>query len=167
MCYAYDGFELCTTRVSPHRTHWLQVSSAAHVAQYMGLDALVVYVPFPFPQIWGLRVWTLQWSYAYHFSKFEGSDRSLCNYQACVLYVLRVGVADQMTEPTQREVLVFLGRKVGILLVINCKKYLSLRLYMMQFWYSWSLQTTQLQWEWQHYEFCRTCWEAWVRYLQL
>ncbi|BAS97950.1 Os06g0505302 [Oryza sativa Japonica Group] len=31
---------------------------------------------------------------------------------ACVLYVLRVGVADQMTEPTQREFLVFLGRKL-------------------------------------------------------
>uniref|UniRef100_A0A0E0LC01 HEAT repeat-containing protein 5B n=1 Tax=Oryza punctata TaxID=4537 RepID=A0A0E0LC01_ORYPU len=31
---------------------------------------------------------------------------------ACILYVLRVGVADQMTEPTQREFLVFLGRKL-------------------------------------------------------
>ncbi|TKV98793.1 hypothetical protein SEVIR_9G583700v4 [Setaria viridis] len=31
---------------------------------------------------------------------------------ACVLYVLRVGVADQMTEPAQREFLVFLGRKL-------------------------------------------------------
>ncbi|KQK18234.1 hypothetical protein BRADI_1g39436v3 [Brachypodium distachyon] len=31
---------------------------------------------------------------------------------ACVLYVLRVGFADQMTEPTQREFLVFLGRKL-------------------------------------------------------
>ncbi|XP_044958991.1 protein SWEETIE isoform X1 [Hordeum vulgare subsp. vulgare] len=31
---------------------------------------------------------------------------------ACVLYVLRVGFADQMTEPTQGEFLVFLGRKL-------------------------------------------------------
>ncbi|XP_072983205.1 protein SWEETIE isoform X2 [Typha latifolia] len=31
---------------------------------------------------------------------------------ACVLYVLRVGVADQMTEPTQRSFLVLLGRKL-------------------------------------------------------
>ncbi|CAM0910461.1 unnamed protein product [Alopecurus aequalis] len=31
---------------------------------------------------------------------------------ACVLYILRVGFADQMTEPTQREFLVFLGRKL-------------------------------------------------------
>ncbi|XP_038985409.1 protein SWEETIE isoform X2 [Phoenix dactylifera] len=31
---------------------------------------------------------------------------------ACVLYVLRVGVTDQMTEPTQRSFLVFLGRKL-------------------------------------------------------
>jgi hypothetical protein len=53
-----------------------------------------------------------QCSYAYHLPKFVGSDRSLCNYQTCVLYVLRVGVADQMTEPAQREFLVFLGRKV-------------------------------------------------------
>lgn len=32
--------------------------------------------------------------------------------KACVLYILRVGVTDQMTEPTQRSFLVFLGRKV-------------------------------------------------------
>uniref|UniRef100_A0A453S7T8 Clathrin/coatomer adaptor adaptin-like N-terminal domain-containing protein n=1 Tax=Aegilops tauschii subsp. strangulata TaxID=200361 RepID=A0A453S7T8_AEGTS len=31
---------------------------------------------------------------------------------ACVLYVLRVGFADQMTEPTQGEFLVFLGKKL-------------------------------------------------------
>ncbi|KAM0896259.1 hypothetical protein ACQ4PT_023313 [Festuca glaucescens] len=31
---------------------------------------------------------------------------------ACVLYILRVGFADQMTELTQREFLVFLGRKL-------------------------------------------------------
>ncbi|KAJ1443259.1 Armadillo-type fold [Sesbania bispinosa] len=31
---------------------------------------------------------------------------------ACVLYVLRVGVTDQMTEPTQRNFLVFLGKQV-------------------------------------------------------
>nr|XP_029117887.1 LOW QUALITY PROTEIN: protein SWEETIE [Elaeis guineensis] len=31
---------------------------------------------------------------------------------ACVLYILRVGVTDQMTEPTQRSFLVFLGRKL-------------------------------------------------------
>lgn len=33
-------------------------------------------------------------------------------FQACVLYILRVGVADQMTEPTQRIFLVLLGKKV-------------------------------------------------------
>lgn len=32
--------------------------------------------------------------------------------QACVLYVLRVAVTDQMTEPTQRSFLVFLGNQV-------------------------------------------------------
>ncbi|KAK4279829.1 hypothetical protein QN277_011541 [Acacia crassicarpa] len=31
---------------------------------------------------------------------------------ACVLYILRVGVTDQMTEPTQRNFLVFLGMKL-------------------------------------------------------
>ncbi|PKI75615.1 hypothetical protein CRG98_004016 [Punica granatum] len=31
---------------------------------------------------------------------------------ACVLYILRVGITNQMTEPTQRSFLVFLGRKV-------------------------------------------------------
>ncbi|KAK7304321.1 hypothetical protein VNO77_45189 [Canavalia gladiata] len=31
---------------------------------------------------------------------------------ACVLYVLRVGVTDQMTEPTQRNFLVFLGKQL-------------------------------------------------------
>ncbi|XP_078176772.1 HEAT repeat-containing protein isoform X2 [Carex rostrata] len=31
---------------------------------------------------------------------------------ACVLYILRVGVADQLTEPAQRDFLVFLGRKL-------------------------------------------------------
>ncbi|CAN1241010.1 Protein SWEETIE [Linum perenne] len=32
--------------------------------------------------------------------------------QACVLYILRVGVTDQMTEPTQRGFLVFLGKQL-------------------------------------------------------
>ena len=32
--------------------------------------------------------------------------------QACVLYTLRVGVTDQMTESTQRSFLVFLGKQV-------------------------------------------------------
>ncbi|PON93486.1 Coatomer beta subunit [Trema orientale] len=31
---------------------------------------------------------------------------------ACVLYILRVGVTDQMTEPTQRNFLVFLGKQL-------------------------------------------------------
>ncbi|ESR44033.1 hypothetical protein CICLE_v10011943mg [Citrus x clementina] len=31
---------------------------------------------------------------------------------ACVLYILRIGVTDQMTEPTQRSFLVFLGKQV-------------------------------------------------------
>ncbi|XP_039843667.1 protein SWEETIE-like isoform X8 [Panicum virgatum] len=42
----------------------------------------------------------------------QGNDSPDPHALACVLYVLRVGVADQMTEPTQREVLVFLGRKL-------------------------------------------------------
>lgn len=32
--------------------------------------------------------------------------------KACILYILRVGVTDQMTEPTQRAFLVFLGKQV-------------------------------------------------------
>lgn len=38
-----------------------------------------------------------------------------CNglWKACVLYILRVGITDQMTEPTQRSFLVFLGQQVG------------------------------------------------------
>ncbi|KAJ6368346.1 hypothetical protein OIU78_000855 [Salix suchowensis] len=31
---------------------------------------------------------------------------------ACILYILRVGVTDQMTEPTQRGFLVFLGKQL-------------------------------------------------------
>ncbi|RHN44030.1 hypothetical protein MtrunA17_Chr7g0214901 [Medicago truncatula] len=31
---------------------------------------------------------------------------------ACVLYILRVGVTDQMTEPTQRDFLLFLGKQI-------------------------------------------------------
>ncbi|RLM55986.1 HEAT repeat-containing protein 5B isoform X5 [Panicum miliaceum] len=42
----------------------------------------------------------------------QGNDYPDPHALACVLYVLRVGVADQMTEPTQRELLVFLGRKL-------------------------------------------------------
>ncbi|XP_021304666.1 HEAT repeat-containing protein 5B isoform X2 [Sorghum bicolor] len=42
----------------------------------------------------------------------QGNDSPDPHALACVLYVLRVGVADQMTEPAQREFLVFLGRKL-------------------------------------------------------
>ncbi|KAF8667911.1 hypothetical protein HU200_052539 [Digitaria exilis] len=42
----------------------------------------------------------------------QGNDSPDPHALACVLYVLRVGAADQMTEPTQREFLVFLGRKL-------------------------------------------------------
>ncbi|CAN6221242.1 unnamed protein product [Urochloa humidicola] len=42
----------------------------------------------------------------------QGNDSPDPHALACVLYVLQVGVADQMTEPTQREFLVFLGRKL-------------------------------------------------------
>ncbi|KAL6603995.1 hypothetical protein ACP70R_044356 [Stipagrostis hirtigluma subsp. patula] len=42
----------------------------------------------------------------------EGNDYPDPHALACVLYVLRVGIADQMTEPTQREFLVFLGKKL-------------------------------------------------------
>lgn len=38
---------------------------------------------------------------------------SHCLLKACVLYILRVGVTDQMTEPTQRSFLVFLGGNVS------------------------------------------------------
>ncbi|XP_030484965.2 protein SWEETIE isoform X1 [Cannabis sativa] len=33
---------------------------------------------------------------------------------ACVLYILRVGMTDQMTEPTQRDFLVFLGKQLQL-----------------------------------------------------
>lgn len=33
-------------------------------------------------------------------------------FKACVLYILRVGMVDQMTEPTQRSFLVILGKQV-------------------------------------------------------
>lgn len=37
----------------------------------------------------------------------------LClSLKACVLYILRVGATDQMTEPTQRSFLVLLARQV-------------------------------------------------------
>ncbi|XP_062179055.1 protein SWEETIE-like isoform X2 [Phragmites australis] len=42
----------------------------------------------------------------------QGFDSPDPHALACVLYVLRVGIADQMTEPTQRDFLVFLGRKL-------------------------------------------------------
>jgi hypothetical protein len=42
----------------------------------------------------------------------QGNDSPDPHALACVLYILRVGFADQMTEPTQREFLVFLGRKL-------------------------------------------------------
>ncbi|XP_062228917.1 protein SWEETIE-like isoform X3 [Phragmites australis] len=42
----------------------------------------------------------------------QGNDTPDPHALACVLYVLRVGVADQMTEPTQCDFLVFLGRKL-------------------------------------------------------
>ncbi|XP_004306022.1 PREDICTED: HEAT repeat-containing protein 5B isoform X1 [Fragaria vesca subsp. vesca] len=41
------------------------------------------------------------------------ADTSVDAYTlACVLYILRVGVTDQMTEPTQRSFLVFLGQQL-------------------------------------------------------
>lgn len=42
----------------------------------------------------------------------KAPDLSLGGLKACVLYVLRVGVTDQMSEPTQRGFLVFLGKQV-------------------------------------------------------
>ncbi|KAJ1259294.1 hypothetical protein BS78_10G142900 [Paspalum vaginatum] len=42
----------------------------------------------------------------------QGNDSPDPHALACILYVLRVGIADQMTEPTQREFLVFLGKKL-------------------------------------------------------
>ncbi|KAK3212082.1 hypothetical protein Dsin_016788 [Dipteronia sinensis] len=47
---------------------------------------------------------------------------------ACVLYILRVGVTDQMTEPTQRSFLVFLGKQFQSPDVSAAMKIASLRI---------------------------------------
>ncbi|XP_031395568.1 protein SWEETIE isoform X2 [Punica granatum] len=46
---------------------------------------------------------------------------------ACVLYILRVGITNQMTEPTQRSFLVFLGRKIQSSDVSPAMKAVALR----------------------------------------
>ncbi|KAJ6840795.1 HEAT repeat-containing protein 5B [Iris pallida] len=42
----------------------------------------------------------------------QGNSNADAHALACVLYILRVGVTDQMTEPTQRSFLVLLGSKL-------------------------------------------------------
>ncbi|WVZ04946.1 hypothetical protein V8G54_018292 [Vigna mungo] len=42
----------------------------------------------------------------------EDMKKDVSSKKACVLYVLRVAVTDQMTEPTQRSFLVFLGKQL-------------------------------------------------------
>ncbi|GMP28425.1 hypothetical protein CsSME_00003976 [Camellia sinensis var. sinensis] len=46
---------------------------------------------------------------------------------ACVLYILRIGVTDQMTEPTQRSFLVFLGKQLQSLDASPSMKVVALR----------------------------------------
>ncbi|XP_061978756.1 protein SWEETIE isoform X3 [Populus nigra] len=51
--------------------------------------------------------------YALQVMEMLRSDTSVdAHALACILYVLRVGVTDQMTEPTQRGFLVFLGKQL-------------------------------------------------------
>ncbi|XP_050383979.1 protein SWEETIE isoform X2 [Argentina anserina] len=52
-------------------------------------------------------------NYAVQVMDMLRADASVDAYTlACVLYILRVGVTDQMTEPTQRSFLVFLGQQL-------------------------------------------------------
>lgn len=45
-------------------------------------------------------------------SKCQAPDLFLSCLKACVLYIMRVGIMDQMSEPTQRGFLVFLAKQV-------------------------------------------------------
>ncbi|KAK4799124.1 hypothetical protein SAY86_024489 [Trapa natans] len=52
-------------------------------------------------------------SYSIMVMEMLHSDNSCdAHAMACVLYILRVAITDQMTEPTQRTFLVFLGQKI-------------------------------------------------------
>ncbi|KAM7267217.1 hypothetical protein ACFE04_009383 [Oxalis oulophora] len=52
-------------------------------------------------------------NFAFEAMEMLHVDASVDAYAlACVLYILRVGVTDQMTEPTQRSFLIFLGKQV-------------------------------------------------------
>lgn len=60
-------------------------------------------------------------------SSLEVVDQSiLILLQACVLYILRVGVTDQMTEPTQRSFLLFLGKQVWFSLCSCCFDFIEM-----------------------------------------
>ncbi|CAK7344401.1 unnamed protein product [Dovyalis caffra] len=51
--------------------------------------------------------------YALQVMEMLRSDTSVdAHALACILYILQVGVTDQMTEPTQRDFLVFLGKQL-------------------------------------------------------
>ncbi|KAL5651647.1 hypothetical protein ACJX0J_037105, partial [Zea mays] len=58
----------------------------------------------------------------------QGNDSLDPHALACVLYVLRVGVADQMTELTQRDFLLFLGRKLESLNYTAATRVATLRI---------------------------------------
>eukprot|EP00257_Ricinus_communis_P015345 XP_015573232.1 protein SWEETIE isoform X1 [Ricinus communis] len=52
-------------------------------------------------------------NYALQVMEMLRADTSVdAHALACILYILRVGVTDQMTEPTQRSFLVFLGKQL-------------------------------------------------------
>ncbi|KAI4352232.1 hypothetical protein L6164_006505 [Bauhinia variegata] len=52
-------------------------------------------------------------NYALQVMEMLGADATVdAHALACVLYILRVGITDQMTEPTQRSFLVFLGTQL-------------------------------------------------------
>ncbi|KAH7658270.1 Armadillo-like helical-containing protein [Dioscorea alata] len=102
-------------------------------------DGLVKHLILPFNKASGVRAKEMRIGLALSFVfflqvvrlKYGASDSDLQNFAfqaidmlqgnayedshalACVLYILCVGVADQMTEPTQRIFLVLLGKKLG------------------------------------------------------
>ncbi|KAJ0962918.1 hypothetical protein J5N97_028040 [Dioscorea zingiberensis] len=102
-------------------------------------DGLVKHLILPFTRASGVRAKEMRIGLALSFVfflqvvrlKYGAPDSELQNFAfqaidmlqgnahedshalACVLYILRVGVADQMTEPTQRIFLVLLGKKLG------------------------------------------------------
>lgn len=97
------------------------------------------------------------------------SNSSYGLLKACVLYILRVGVTDQMMEPTQRSFLVFLGKQVSesesyglqsfpftFLGICNEKEFL----YILD---SFSLLMPVLPWKFLLYVPCPIHWKHWER----